>query len=141
MAIMEPRVYQWMYARLTGDAQVMAVFGTRVYRKVIPQAASYPPSLVMQYMGGGTLAVINGIRIWSDMLFMIKATGTNGQYTNLRNGMDRVDALLHRATGSVTGAQIIWCEQVNEVPIEPVVYSGETYEQIAVMYRVKAHAA
>lgn len=136
---MEPRVYQWMYGVLAADAQIQAVFGTRIYRKAMPQTAAYDPSLIMQYMGGATLTVINGIRIWSNMIFMLKATGKSGNYASLRDGMSRADTLLDRATGSVTGATIVWSQHVSEIPLEPVVFSGETYEQLAVNYQVKVH--
>ena len=139
MASMEPYVYQWMYGVLTGDATIQSTFGTRVYRKLIPQTASYNNALVMQYMGGGVLTVTNGVRIWSDMLFLLKASGASGNYASLRDGMNRADALLHRADGSVSGARIIWSEHENEVPVEPVVEGGVVYETLATMYRVKAH--
>lgn len=139
MAVMEPYVYQWLYSVLSADAQIQAVFGTRIYRKVMPQTSAYDNSLIMQYMGGATISVTNGIRLASNMLFMLKATGKTGNYVALRNGLNRADTLLHRASGSVSGAAIVWCEHVNEIPLEPVVYSGETYEQIAVQYRVRAH--
>lgn len=139
MAAIEPKVYQWMYGVLAGDSQVNAVFGTRVYRKVLPQTAAYDHSLIMQYMGGGTVAPVGSIRIYSNMLFMVKGTGKAGSYSQLRDGMNRVDGLLHRASGDIAGARILWCEHEEEVPLEPVVYSGETYEQIAILYRVRAH--
>lgn len=139
MAVIEPKVYQWMYGVLSADAQVQAVFGTRVYRKVMPQTSAYDHSLIMQYMGGATVAPVGSVRVYSNMLFMVKATGKAGNYASLRDGMNRVDTLLHRASGDIAGATILWCEHENEVPLEPVVYSGETYEQIAVLYRVRAH--
>lgn len=140
MAVLEPKIYEWMYGVLVNDQQIQAVFGQRIYRKVMPQTSAYDHSLIMQYMGGATVAVINGVRVYSNMVVMLKATGKAGNYVALRNGMNRADALLHRATGSVPNATILWSEHMAEIPLEPVVYSGETYEQIAVNYRVMAHA-
>ena len=139
MAAMEPSVYQWMYSVLSADTTIQATFGTRIYRKLIPQTIAYNNTLVMQYMGGATLTVTNGIRIWSDMLFLLKAVGTGGNYAALRDGMARADTLLDRVTGSVSGASIVWSQHENEVPIEAIVEGGVTYESIAIMYRVKAH--
>ena len=140
MASMEPYVYQWMYGVLSADTTIQTTFGTRIYRKLMPQTATYNNALVMQYMGGGVLTVTNGIRIWSDMLFLLKGSGPSGNYAALRDGMNRADTLLDRVDGSVSGARIVWSQHESEIPIQPVVENTVVYETIATMYRVKAHA-
>ena len=140
MSAMEPRVYQWMYGVLSADTTIKNTFSTRIYRKSAPQTADYPPMLIMQYMGGAEHTVTNGISVYSGMVFMVKGTAKSGVYASLRDGMSRVDTLLHRASGDVSGARVVWCQKLAEIPLEPVVYSGEMYEQIATNYRVLVHA-
>lgn len=139
MSVMEPRVYQWMYGILSADNTVKSTFSTRIYRKSAPQTTDYPPMLILQYMGGAEQTVTNGVNILASMVFMVKGTAKTGQYASLRDGMARVNELLHRKSGDVPGARIVWCQKVAEIPLEPVVYSGETYEQIAINYRVLVH--
>lgn len=134
-----PRVYEWMRTKLVADTAVTAVFGQRVYAEMIPQQVDYDTALVMQYMGGGKVAVTNGIRVMENGLYSLTATGKPGTYASLRDGMDAAGAALNRKSGSVANVAVIWCEYLNEIPNPPLAYSGEAYERIAFMFKVQAH--
>jgi hypothetical protein len=138
------RIRAWVAPLLEHDATLQALtptIGDRIYNGVAPDDAEYP-FLVMQLLSGGNdLFGVGAIRIWSDQLWLFKVIHKGGP-KRVSSGpiepiVNRIDALLHAASGTVTNG-VIW-ECVRERPFElPTFEKGVNYLQLGGEYRIKA---
>ncbi len=108
------RVYQWVRQMLTGDAQIAAAIGTRVYDRRAPEGTPYT-LVIVQFMGATPLMVVGAARVWFDGLYLVKIVGKTNSPIALEPLADRIDTVLHGASGTVTGANILTCTQSGEV--------------------------
>lgn len=135
------RARSWVVSVLKDDTTLAPLIGggsaARIYNGVAPAAASYP-FVVMQLLSGGTdLMAVGAIRIWADMLWLIKAVTKGSSTGPLEPIVDRIDALLHAASGTVSGG-IIW-SCVRERPFElPTVENGVNFVQQGAEWRIRA---
>jgi hypothetical protein len=129
-----------VYQLLTGDATLAPLIGTRIYNGVAPAGVTMP-YVVLQLLAGGTdLMGVGPTRIWADMLWLIKAVTKGSSTGPLEPIVNRIDALLHAASGTVTSGVIHICTR--ERPFElPTVENGVAYVQLGGEYRFKASDA
>jgi hypothetical protein len=98
------------------------------------------------YLSGGTagssgafgnLEIINNEIVYEILLYLITMVAENNRFEDLDRGATRIKQLLHRGSGTVTGARILWCRYLvphkERVPHEGLFYpeKGGVY-QIAV---------
>lgn len=138
------RARAWVVAVLKDDTTLGPLIGSgsaaRIYNGVAPAGARYP-FVVMQLLSGGTdLMGVGAIRIWADMLWLIKAVTKGSSTGPLEPIVDRIDELLHGASGTVSGG-VIW-DCVRERPFElPTVENGVNFVQQGAEWRIKARNA
>lgn len=131
----------FIWGLLSSDPTLNPLIGAgqaaRVYNGVAP-AGTNPPYVIMQLLSGGTdLMAVGAIRIWSDALWLIKVVVKGTSSGPIEPIVNRIDALLHAASGTVTNG-VIW-ECVRERPFElPTVEDGVSYLQLGGEYRIKA---
>lgn len=124
----------WLYAALHGDATLLAAAPGGVHADIAPPDATYP-FVTFQLESSVDLPVLNGVRIWADQVYLIKATGTAG-YGPLSTIMDRVETLLHRTTATVSGGKILEC--LRESTIQYAETDGPvTYRHLGATYRIR----
>lgn len=130
------RIEQWLTATLMGDATLAAAVGTRCYGYLAPQKATYP-LLLFNLMDGDDVMGVGTARVMFTGLYQIKAVGQGPSFTAIKAIADRIDAVLHGATGSVVDGAILACTR--ERPIAYVEVSGETqYRHLGGLYRIIA---
>jgi hypothetical protein len=139
MALTTPLVDAWLYATLTGDATLTALVAGRVHRLRLPQDGAYP-AVVFAHQGGSALLAGGGVRVWSDLVYLVKAVGQGGGAAGLKAAADRIDALLHAARGSVAGGVIVACVLEAEVAYDED-RNGIVYQHLGAQYRIYAQAA
>lgn len=142
------RVRSWLFTTITTDAALLALTPTiadRLYNGVAPPGAAFPFGVMQLLSGGNDLMALGGIRIWADMLWLIKVIARSKSEQIPKSGsiepiVDRIDALLHAKSGTVTNG-VIW-ECVRERPFElPTVERGVGYVQMGAEWRIKASKA
>jgi hypothetical protein len=134
------RTRSWVYQLLTGDATLAPLVGTRVYNGIAPAGATFPYVVMQLLSGGNDLMGVGPTRIWADMLWLIKAVTKGSSTGPLEPIANRIDALLHAASGTVSGGVVHIC--VRERPFElPTVENGVSYVQLGAEYRVKVSEA
>lgn len=133
----------WLYQTFAGDSTLAPLIGgaaPRIYNGVAPAGSQYPFVVLQLLSGGNDLMALGAIRIWADMLWLIKAVTKGASTGPLEPIANRIDQLLHAASGTVTSG-VIW-ECVRERPFElPTVENGVSYQQIGGEYRIKASNA
>jgi hypothetical protein len=127
------RTRAWIWGLLANDATLSPLIGAgsaaRIYNGVAPAGTSYPYVVMQLLSGGNDLMAVGAIRIWADALWLIKAVTRGTSSGPLEPIVNRIDALLHAASGTVTNG-VIW-ECVRERPFElPTVEDGVSYLQL-----------
>jgi hypothetical protein len=133
------RARSWLWQTITGDTQVAAAIGNRLYLGNGPVGAAYPFG-VLQLLSGTDLMGVGPARIWVDMLWLVKIIAKGTSTAPIEPVVDRIDALLHAKSGTVAGGVIVECHR--ERPFElPTVEGGVSYVQLGAEWRLKAQAA
>lgn len=131
------RVGAWLYSVLSADSTLAGLVSTRIYSYLAPDGSALP-FVTYSYQGGRDVIVIGGVRIMNSGLYQVKVvTQSNSMVGATETIATRIDDLLTRATGTVTGAIILAC--VREQPIGYVENSnGLRYNHAGGLYRIVA---
>lgn len=122
--------FEWLYTRLSGDATLQALVGQRVYRHIAPAGAALP-CVVLSYQASSDLTMVSTNRVWAAVIVSVKVVGKGGSYGTLRAAYDRIDELLHGASGGA----VIAC--VREFQFDYAeMDNGVVYENVGGQYRL-----
>jgi len=106
-----PRVEQWLFSVLTGDTALAAAIGARVYVGAAPNTATFPLVIFAQISPGDDLRGVGPVRVWGEPLYVVKAVGQGQSVQSLAPLADRIDAVLHAVSGTVSDGRIHFCER------------------------------
>jgi hypothetical protein len=109
------RVDAWLDATLKADATLAALVGARVFPDDTAPAAVTFPYVRTQFLSGVSVSEIAGVRILETFVYLVEGIAQSGTWTSVQPVADAIYFALHRATGSVTGAQILSCVCEEEV--------------------------
>lgn len=126
---------EWLYTTLSGDAQLTAVVGDRIYPRRAPQNTAYP-YVFFQLQSGLDTNAANAVRIWTDCLFSVFVVTKGSSSEPIEPALKRIDALLHKASPTTNDrGEIFDCVRENALELNPVV-NGIEYLQIGGVYRI-----
>lgn len=107
MTIETTVIARWLYTKLAADSSLTAIVGTRIYEQPAPQEAVYP-LVVFQLQTTDDVSAVGGIRVMTTAEYLVRVIGQSANVTSsLLTAAERIDAVLHRASGSVTGGAVI----------------------------------
>lgn len=132
-------VKQWLYGVLSADTTIKSYVSTRIYDTVAPQGATYPFVIIATMAPGNDLQVVGAARIWTEGVWLVKGVAQAATFGgNLQSLAARMDALLHKAQGTVSNGTVYAC--VRQQPFEQVevVEGGVQYRHLGGVYRVMA---
>lgn len=90
----------WLYSRLSGDAELVALVGDGIYQQYIPDDGEYP-AVLFAYQSGRDIRGNGPRRYLTDVVYVVKVIGT-GPVSGLRGIAARIDAALNaQASGPV----------------------------------------
>lgn len=127
----------FLYGLLHGDAQLLTAAPGDVHRDVAPEGETRIV-VVFQYQGGSDARAMGRplARIWTEVVYLVKAIAREGQHQTLQAAADRIDAVLDGARGTAGTARIYSC--VRDAPFSvPVTEKGITYRQVGGTYRLQ----
>lgn len=90
----------WLYSVLAGDATLHGYVADRIYMHLAPAGTSWPCILVTLQEYPDDLMVVNAKRVWSEAMYIVRAVGPYEGFGTLNTIADRIDALLHRQSGT-----------------------------------------
>ncbi len=132
------RVLKWLTDKLTGDTTLLALV-SGVFYNFAPSGTAYP-FVIMKQLRVEDVSVVNGVRVMVSGDWLVEAVGIGNDLMSLQPIADRIDALLHRASGAVTGGGEVFAS-VRVEPFELVEdYEavGEVYAHLGGVYRIWA---
>ena len=124
----------WLYSKLANDATLMALI-TGVFADVAPQDQAMP-FLVYSLQEVGDVMSINGTRIMTAGTYDVRVTTDSESYSSIKMAVERVDTLLHKTSGTVTGGLILSC--VREAPVRYTeLHQGRLYRHLGGLYSLQ----
>lgn len=132
------RAFEWLYDTLTEDSTLATLVGARVYRGVAPQGEARP-CVVYNAAAGHDVMTVGTARVITHVVVTVKAVGRNTDYAALKSVADALDAALHGARGSASGALVLSCYR--EMPLDYIEHTQtETYAHLGGQYRLLVQA-
>jgi len=136
MSVETVLIETWLYETLTGDTTLSGLVNSRVYAYVVPREAALP-AVVYNRQAGHDVLGVDATRILANEVYQVKVIGSGGlpAMAALQTIADRIDALLHRASGVLTGGQILSCTR--EQAVSYVEQDGAVvYSHLGGLYRI-----
>lgn len=126
---------KWIYTALSGDAQLTAIVGPRIYAEQAPQGAALP-YVVFNFQGGADLMSVGPYRVWTNALMLVRGIAETASYAgSLATIADRIDAILHAQSGSNVDGVVY--AAVRERPFRmPEMGNGRQFRHAGGIYRL-----
>lgn len=131
---------RWLHTTLSADSALAAVVAGRIYSYQAAARAALPYVVFHLQSGGQDIAVVGAHRVWADLLYAVKAVAEGESFGGgVETAAGRIDALLHRGSGTVTGGKVLMC--VRERPLAYVENAGDRrFQHLGGLYRVWVQA-
>ncbi len=127
---------RWLSTVLSGDVALRALV-SGVYDTKAPQGTARPYVLFSLHAPSADITVIGNIRIGNRPLYLVRAVCDGPSWTPVRTIADRIDELLHGASGSNVDGIIYGC--VREQPFKALeTVEGKDYCWLGGYYRLWA---
>jgi hypothetical protein len=128
----------WLYGRLAGDAELMSGV-TGVFADVAPEGTAFP-FVVFSFQSGRDTVGLGGTRIFTGATYQVKVISDKPSYGAIKALANRIDAVLHQASGAVADGTVI-----SSVREEPVRYTettaGKQFRHLGGLYRLQVQAS
>lgn len=131
----------WLYSVLSSDAATAAIVGTRIYGDIADQDAAYPYIVYQMQSPGNDVSVIGMHRIFATPLYLVRVIeATNGYSDNAIVVANRIDALLHRASGAVSGGYNIATNRERPFRLTEIA-NGRQVRHLGGLYRLRIQSS
>lgn len=128
-------VETWLYGKLKNDATLAAKVGSRVYSYVAPATAVTPYVVFNAQSPGFDVMGVGTARVMLNCLYQVKVVVQDASFSGAKDAADRIDELLHGATGTPSGGEVLGC--VREGPLAYAeVTDGIEYRHLGGIYRI-----
>jgi hypothetical protein len=130
-------VAAWLMGILTGDAALMAAAPGGVWEDVAPEGTAYP-FIVFSLQAPTDVNGLGGRRMWTNATYQVKGVDAGQSYTRLSPIADRLDVLLHRQRGAVSGGVVLSCTRDQPVRYSEFDPATGVYKHLGGLYRIEA---
>lgn len=127
---------QWLHSVLSGDTALSTAVGGRIYGYLAPAGAAFP-FVVYQNQAGRDVMGTGPTRIMANLLYIIKVIGETKSFGTIEAAANRIDAVLHAASGSNVRGTVIACVRERPFSLVESSPSGE-YRHLGGIYRLFA---
>jgi hypothetical protein len=129
------QAFVWAVSTMQADSALMAAATGGVYQDIAP-LATVPPFVIVGCQAGTDVLTGNVVRLWTKLIFQIKAMGPATNYGALVTIADRIDALFKR-TGPVglSPGTVLCCYREQELAISELV-NGQQWSHLGGLYTI-----
>jgi hypothetical protein len=131
---------QWLFGTLTGDATLVAMLpggATAGVNNMQAEQGTPYPFVVYQFMSGIDYAAVGAFRIWTNMVWLVKAIGDTADVAALDAIAARIDTLLQRGSGTPVAGNV-WSADRQTTVEYPESVEGRQYRHLGGTYRIYA---
>jgi hypothetical protein len=126
----ETEIGEWIYTTLTGDDEMADLVGEQVYHGLAPKEATFP-RISFRMQTGVDVAAVGTKRILANQVWLVRAIGQTGSYSDLGPIAERIGELLEGVHGTVGVACIREQPFMMEESID-----GVQYRHLGGLYRI-----
>ena len=127
---------RWLVAVLTGDSTLHGLVADRIFDGIAPQG-TLAPYIICQTQAPHDVAGVGAVRIMVESVSIIKCLAEGTSYSTLHAIANRIDALLHKASGTNADGTVLGC--VREMPFKMAeTTEGKEYRWLGGVYRIWA---
>lgn len=138
MSLVTGRLYSWLSATLRADATLVSLLGgQKVYHDEAP-SGTVPPYIVLIQVSALPVKVLGNVEVWSESLFLVKGIDRSTSQGTIEGVMQRADAVLNGASGTVTNGTIFFCASEDEVKYIEHEPGGPVYQHLGRRWRIQA---
>ncbi len=98
----------WLYQTLSGDATLRAQAPDGFWGGVRPRGA-VSAFVVWDFQDSPDTTNLASVRLATSPLYLVRLIKLTESFADLQTGADRIDALLHRGSGTFNGVRIASC--------------------------------
>lgn len=129
----------WLYARLSGDAELSTLVGGRIFSALAPPDTPVPFVVYSSQTWRDVRGVGPRARILSESVYQVKAIGEGRSFGPLRRIAERIDELLDGAAGPADGGEVAGVAREEQLAFVEV-DEGTEYRHLGGLYRLWTHA-
>ena len=140
---MEPvRAASWLYGILINDITLSGSIGSAIYTGTAPAGAS-PPYVLINHLTGRDVMGVGTTRVMTHLIYQVKVVGETQSFVALEAIADRIDVLLHGASGEsagmpgTLGAELLSCVRTGTVSYAEEA-EGRPYRHLGGIYELTA---
>lgn len=129
-------------AGLTGTGPSLTISQVaRVYADIAPQGTPFPYILATNTDPGQDVMATGAIRVMTNAIWVVRGVAQGQQYSaTLKAIADRIDALLHRKTGAISGGGTLIASYREQPFRMPEMTNGINYRHLGGQYRTLVQA-
>lgn len=132
---------EWLFSTLTADATLIALLPggatAGVNHRRAAQGTAYP-IVIYQFMSGVDYAAVGAYRIWTNMVWLVKAVGASADAATIDAIAARIDTLLQRGSGTPASGVVASCVRESVVDYVDDVAGSVPYSHLGGNYRIYA---
>ena len=127
--------FEFLYTTLSSDSQLQGYASGGTWRGMAP-VSTVPPFTVMSFMSATDTLTMNRVRLLSNPLIQVKASGPSSLTAQIGQAASRIDTLLKRVSGSTSDGLILSCSQESPLMLDELV-NGVQWTNIGGLYRLQ----
>jgi len=106
----------WIYATLANDTQLSTSAPGGVFAYLAPDGTTTPYVVFSLQSPGNDSLTMNAVRLLTNPLYQVVAVGESSKMSDIVAAASRIDDLMKRTSGTVTGGYIAACYR--EQPVQ-----------------------
>lgn len=132
-------VEKWLKETLAADSLLTALVGTHTYSGVRAKGSPLPCVVYQLQAPGNDMVMMGGVRVWANMLYLVRGIAEQPGYGGkLLAIADRIDAALHKGSGSNVNGVIYTCVRERPFQLREETRDGSEFRHLGGLYRIQA---
>lgn len=132
-----PRVNRWLKTILSADATLSSAVGGRFFEGHVPEGQSFPACVFTILATQDLYVAGRQERLWASVTALVKVVAETNTDATLQGAADRIDAVLHDASGGVSDCEIVECVRRSGFRMKDTTVANKVYLHLGGQYEIK----
>ncbi len=129
---------QHIFNKLSSDASLTAIVGSRIYADEPPYGATMPYVLI-QFLSGVDRRIVGKKRFFASMVYLVTVVMQTTSYGgNLKTAAERIDAVLHASSGATADGTVFAVVREESFRMTERLEGGVQVRRLGGRYRILA---
>jgi hypothetical protein len=128
----------WIKTSLAADTALTALVGTRIFNTVRDKDSALPCVVFQLQAPGNDFMVLGGARVWTPNLYLVRGIAEQDGFAgDLATIANRIDAVLHRGSGSNAAGTVFTCVRIRPFQMAEIA-DGRQFRHLGGIYEIRA---